>query len=108
MEYIVYKIFVPLQKEEQLMQLYTHVDLNNIAKIVKKYTCKDIKKNAAKAVEATSISKIFGATSSLVTSRISTISSLKYLAMREVNDIPHALLQIVYAKTKSMCTLLSL
>ena len=89
-----------LQKEEQLMQLCTHVDLNNIAKIVKKYTCKDIfKKNATKAVKTTSISKIFSATSSLVTSRISTISSLKYLAMREVNDIPHALLQIVYAKT---------
>ena len=34
-----------------------------------------------------------------MTSRISTISSLKYLAMREVNDIPHALLQIIYAKT---------
>ena len=47
------------------MQLCTHVDLNNIAKIVKKYTCKDIfKKNATKAVKATSISKIFGAISS--------------------------------------------
>ena len=82
------------------MQLCTHVDLNNIAKIVKKYTCKDIfKKNTAKAVKATSISKIFGATSSLVTSRFFIISSLKYLAMREVNDILHALLQIAYAKT---------
>ena len=82
------------------MQPCTHVDLNNIAKIVKKYTCKDIfKKNIAKAIKATSISKIFSATSSLVTSRISTMSSLKYLAMRKVNDIPHALLQIVYAKT---------
>ena len=95
-----YLFYDTLQKEEQLMQLCTHADLNNIAKIVKKYTCKDIfKKNATKAVKATSISKIFGATGGLVTSRISTISSLKYLAMREVNDIPHALLQIVYAKT---------
>ena len=89
-----------LQKEEQLMQLCTHIDLNNITKIVKKYTCKGIfKKNTTKAVKATSISKIFSATSGLVTSRISTISSLKYLAMREVNDILHALLQIICAKT---------
>ena len=89
-----------LQNEQQLIQQCTNVDLNNIANIIKKYTFKDIfKKNAAKAVKATSICKLFTATSSLVTSRNSTIASLKDLAMREVDDIPHALLQIIYAKT---------
>ena len=89
-----------LQNEQQLMQQCTHVDLNNIANIIKKYTFKDIfKKNATKVVKATSICKLFSATSSLVTSRNSTIASLKDLAMREVDDILHVLLQIVYAKT---------
>ena len=96
-EYLLHNM---LQNEQQLMQQCTHVDLNNIANIIKKYMFKDIfKKNATKVVKATSICKLFSATSSLVTSRNSTIASLKDLAMREVDDIPHVLLQIVYAKT---------
>ena len=96
-EYLLHNM---LQNEQQLMQQCTHVDLNNIANIIKKYMFKDIfKKNATKVVKATSICKLFSATSSLVTSRNSTIASLKDLAMREVDDILHVLLQIVYAKT---------
>ena len=89
-----------LQQHKNLLQFCTHADLNVIAKIVKKYTFKDIfKKNATKAVKAESICKLFSAMSRFERQNNSSISSLKDLAMREVNDIPHSLLQVVYAKT---------
>ena len=52
-----------------------------------------------KAVKVASICKLFSAMSRFETPKNSTISSLKDLAMREVNDIPHSLLQVAYAKT---------
>ena len=89
-----------LQQHKNLMQFCTHADLNIIAKIVKKYTFKDIfKKNVAKVFKADSICKLFGAMSRFEKKNNYSISSLRDLAMREVNEIPHSLLQVVYAKT---------
>ena len=48
-EYLLHNM---LQNKQLLMQQCTHVDLNNIANIIKKYTFKDIfKKNATKLLK---------------------------------------------------------